>query len=320
MTAALRKAAQYCEYAAERLKTQAEQTQAQIATQAEAAAKAVEETAKRGEETVSARREALLTAAQEIQQQVTATLASAQSSLHEQLASELEAAQARWREAIEHTLAETQDRAAGGLNEHARGWLAQLQDEIARHATAARESAANAALEAEQRMIALRDSLQEQTQRLESVLALAAETGQRLEQHSAQLENVQQQALAGFQSQLENVLNPQREEMQRRSEAILEEIDAQTRATFEEAGREAVAQFERQIAETVQPHVTRAEEAVHRLAGGRSLLDAALTLQQDRIRNSADEAFAESLARFRENLGSVEQIMQESSQSITKRK
>src|SRR6266478_4140284 len=319
MTDALRKAAQYGEYAAERLKTQAEQTQAQIATQAEAAAKAVEETAKRGEETVSARREALLTAAQEIQQQVTATLASAQSSLHEQLASELEAAQARWREAIEHTLAETQDRAAGGLNEHARGWLAQLQDEIARHAAAARESAANAALGAEQRLTALRDSLQEQTQRLESVLAVAAETRQQLEQHSAQLENARQQSLAGFQSQLENIVSPNREEMQRRSEAILNEINAKIRATFEEASSQAVAQFDRQIAEAVQPHVTRAEEAVQRLAGGRSLMDAALTLQQDRIRNSADEAFAESLARFQENLGSVEQILQESSQTITGR-
>src|SRR5206468_487561 len=122
-------------------------------------------------------------------------------------------------------------RAAGGLNEHARGWMDQLQDEIARHAKAARESASNAAIEAEQRLTALRDSLQEQTQRLESVLAVAAETGQRLEQHSAQLENA----------------------------------------------------------------------------------------QQHRIRNTADEAFAESLARFRENLGSVEQILQDSSQSITYR-
>jgi hypothetical protein len=80
-----------------------------------------------------------------------------------------------------------------------------------------------------------------------------------------------------------------------------------------------MAQFDRQIVELVQPHVARAEEAVHRLAGGRSLLDAALTLQQDRIRNSADEAFAESLARFRENLGSVELILQDSSQAITGR-
>jgi vacuolar-type H+-ATPase subunit E/Vma4 len=63
--------------------------------------------------------------------------------------------------------------------------------------------------------------------------------------------------------------------------------------------------------------VTATNEAVHRLAGGRSLLDAALTLQQDRIRNTADEAFAESLGRFRENLGGVEQVLHESAQKIT---
>src|SRR6266481_2428473 len=317
MTDALRKAGQYGEYAATRLKTQAEQTQAQIAGQAEAAAKTLEEAARQHEQYATAQRDTLIAAANEIQQQVKAALASAESSLHGHLASELQAAQARWQAAIESTLAEAQDRAAGGLNKHARGWMDQLQDEIARHAAAARESAANAALEAEQRLAALRDSLQEQTQRLESVLAHAAETSQRLEQHSAQLENVQQQALAGFQSQVGNALSPSLEEMQRRSEATLEELNAKLRATFEAASREAVAQFERQIAEAVQPHVTRAEEAVHRLAGGRSLLDAAMTMQQDRIRNSADEAFAESLARFRENLGTVKQILQESSQTIT---
>src|SRR6266853_1394718 len=313
---ALRTASQGAEEAAGRL---TEQLEAKIVARAESATKALEETAKRAEETASTQREALLAAAQEIQQQVTAALASAQSSLHGQLASELEAAQARWQAAIESTLAEAQDRAAGGLNEHARGWMDQLQDEIARHAKAARESAANSAIEAEQRLAGLRDSLQEQTQRLESVLAVAGETSRRFEQHSAQLENTHQQALTGFQSNLENVLGPHREELHRRSEAIAEELNSKIRATFDEAGRQAVAQFEQQIKEVVQPQVTSAEEAVHRLAGGRSLLDAALTMQQDRIRNSADEAFAESLARFRENLGSVEQILQESSHSITGR-
>jgi len=289
---ALRTASQEAEETAARLKVQTEQLEAKIVARAESATQALEETA---------------------------VLASAQSSLHGQLAAELEAAQARWQVAIESTLAEAQDRAAGGLNEHARGWMDQLQDEIARHAKAARESAANTALEAEQRLTALRDSLQEQTQRLESVLAVAGETGQRLEQHSAQLENAQQQALAGFQSNLEKVLNPHREELQRRSEAIADELNSKIRATFDEASRQAVSQFEEQIKEVVQPQVASVDEAVHRLAGGRSLLDAALTMQQDRIRNSADEAFAESLARFRENLGSVEQILQESSQSITYR-
>ncbi len=319
MSDALRKAVHQGEYVATRLRTQAEQTQAQIAAQAESASRAFEEAARQHEQTAAAQREALIASANEIRQQVTAALASAQSTAQAQLASELEAAQVRWRTAIESTLAETQDRAAGGLNLHARGWMDQLQDEMARHAAAARESATNGAVEVEQRMAALLDSLHEQTQRLESVLARAGEASLHLEQHSSQLENAQQQALAGFQSHLETVLTPRREEIQRHSETILEEINAKIRNTFEEASRAAVAQFERQIAETVQPQVTRAEEAVHRLAGGRSLLDAALTLQQDRIRNSADEAFAESLARFRENLGSVEQILQESSQAITGR-
>src|SRR5229473_1432373 len=301
VTDALRKAAQQGEYAATRLKTQAEQTQAQIAAQAESATRALEEAARQHEQHAIAQREGLIAAANEIQQQVTAALTSAQSSLQAQLVSELAAAQTRWRTAIESTLAEVQDRAAGGLNQHARGWMDQLQDEMARHATAARESAANTTLEAEQRITALRDSLQEQAQRLESVLAVAGETSQRLEQRSVQLENVQRQALAGFHAQIENQLNPHREEIQRRSEALIEEINSKIRATFEEASSQAVAQFDRQIQEMVVPHVTRAEESMHRLAGGRSLLDAALTLQQDRIRNSADEAFAESLARFREN-------------------
>jgi hypothetical protein len=319
MTDALRKAAQQGEYAAARLKTQAEQTQSEIAAQAESAAKALEQAARQHQDQVTAQGESLIAAAHEIQQQVTAALASAQSSAHAQLAAELQAAQSRWREAVEHTLAETQDRAAGGFNEHARQWLAQIQEEMSRHASAARESASNATLEAEQRLSALRDSLLEQTQRLESVLAAAAATGQRLEQHSSQLESAQQQAVDGFQFQLETVLSPQREEFERRSQSALQELNDRIRITFEDASRQSVQQLERQIAELVQPHVTRAEEAVHRLAGGRSLLDAALTMQQDRIRNSADEAFAESLARFRENLGSVEQILQEASQTITGR-
>src|SRR5262249_42858049 len=134
---------------------------------------------------------------------------------------------------------------------------------------------------------------------------------------SAQLETAQQLALAEFQSHVDSVLAPHRENISRQADSMLLDISAKLRVTFGEASRQAVAQFERQIQETVQPHVTHAEEAIHRLAGGRPLLDAAVPLQQDRIRKAADDAFAESLARFRENLGGVEQLLQESSQAIT---
>src|SRR5467141_3780999 len=207
----LRTVCREAEETAARLKTQSERSEEQIIAGAESAARALEEAAKQREEAAAAQREALSATANEIQQQVTAALSSAQSFSHGQLASELESVQARWRAAVENTLAEAQDRAAGGLNEHARGLMTQLQDEMARHATAARESAAGTITEAEQRIAALRNALQEQTQRLESALTRAGETSQRLEQHSAQLENAQQQALAGLQAQLENAMSPHHE-------------------------------------------------------------------------------------------------------------
>jgi hypothetical protein len=315
----LRAVCRDAEETATRLKAQSEASEAQIAARAESTKQALEEAAKQQEEAAAAQRETLSAAALQLQQQVAEALASAQSSWHGQLTSEVEAAQARWQEAVESTLATAQDRAAGGLNEHARGLLVQLHEDMAKHAAAVRESAAGAASESEQRIAALQNALHEQLQRLESALARASESSKQLEQHATQLENTQQRALDEFRSQLDDVLSPRREEAQRRSEALLEEINASIRATFEDASRKAVAQFDRQIEELVQPQITRTEEAIHRLAGGRSLLDAALAMQQDRIRTSADEAFAESLAHFRENLGSVEQILQESSQSITYR-
>src|SRR6267142_771938 len=355
MAETLRTLCHHGEETASRLKTEAEQARAQIAARAEESARTVEEAARQREETAAMQRDALNSAAIEIQQRVdaatrsigeavsqqeqTATsqrdalssaaneirqyvesaIAAAQSSWQGQLASEMEAAQVRWRAAIEGTLAEAQDRAAGGLNEHARGLITQLQEEMAHHATAIRESAAGTKLEAEQRMAALQEELQEQAQRLEAALQKARESSERIENHAEQLEEAKQHALAGFQGQLEDVLNLHRNELHRRSGSLIEEINERIRTTFEESTRQALATFDRQVEEMVQPHVSRTEEAIHRLAGGRTLLDAAMTLQQDRIRSSADEAFAESLGRFRENLGGVEQILQESSQTIVGR-
>jgi len=55
------------------------------------------------------------------------------------------------------------------------------------------------------------------------------------------------------------------------------------------------------------------------MAGGRSMLDAATSLQQERVRATADEAFAEAFANFRGNLGGVEQLLRESADAVTAR-
>lgn len=316
-TQSLKATCQQAEETAARLKGSAEQAQAQIAARAESAAKALEAAAKQQEEAANIQREALKAGAAEAQQELVSAMTSVQASWREQVTKDLETAQAQLAERLEGTLSEAQDRAAGGLNEHQRTLLAQLQEEIARHAGILRESADAAGAEWEKRLAMAHEALQKRSQELDSLLSRATETQHWFEKRSGELQSAQLQAVGEFQSQLDETLERRREQMHRESESVFEQVNARIRVTFEDAANKAMEQFDRQIQEMVQPHIAHTEEAIHRLAGGRSLLDAALTLQQDRIRASADEAFAESLAHFRDNLGSVEQILHQSAQSIS---
>jgi hypothetical protein len=250
----------------------------------------------------------------EIQESVSGAITDAEQRIAA-LRSSLQEETARHGAAVHESAAE----AAANLGESASRLVSQVQEEASRHAAAARESMSTAAAEAGQRMAGLHDVLQEQSQRLEAALGRAAESSERLEHLSSRIETAQRQALAGFESQVDDVLSLHRNELHRQSETLLEELNARIRNTFDEYCQLAVSRFDQQIESMVQPHISRTEEAIHRLAGGRSLLDAAMTLQQDRIRTSADEAFAESLARFRENLGGVDELLQEAAQAVASR-
>jgi ribosome recycling factor len=313
---AVEKARQENEEAAARLRAPAEETKAQISGHAEAAVNSIQDAARKHEDTTAAHRESLRAATEQAKQETAAALEATQASWQETLGKGVEAAQTRWQSTLDSTTAIAQERAASSLIEHGRALVGQLQEQMKEHAGALRESLGGAASEAEARLATLRDALNAQSRGVEEALHRASETGEKLDQHSARLENAQERALGGFQSQLDDVLSLHRNELHRRSESLFEELSERIRRTFEETSSRAVARFSEQVEAIVQPHVSAAEEAVHRLAGGRSLLDAAMTLQQDRIRTAADESFAESLARFRENLGGVEQVLQESSQNV----
>jgi hypothetical protein len=246
--------------------------------------------------------------------------------IQRQLGERIESHSAALHEMAARMASELEQRVAAQCNAavHAAG---QAAEQAEQRLTAARDTTAHTANELEQRAASLRSSMEEfvagtfreKTEALVALLAEANEAGARLEQFSGRLDAAREDSLHGFRAQLDDVLTLHRNELHRRSESLFDEINGRVRAAFEEASRAAVTEVERKIGEVVQPHVTQAEEAVHRLAGGRSLLDAAMTLQQDRIRGFADEAFAESLGRFRENLGSVEQVLQQASQAITER-
>ncbi len=313
----LRAVCQQAEETTSRLRECVEQSTAQIAASADATHVAVDAAVRQREETLASQKDSLAAAANEIQQQMAATLASTQSTWQSHVAQETEAAQARWQTAVDTALSAAQERASGSLNERANTLLSQFQQESERLAGTFREAASGAASQSEQQLAGLRESIQAHSERMEAALARAAEASERLEQLSVRLEMAQQQALIGFQSQVDDVLSLHRNELHRRSESIFDEIAVRIRGAFEESSRQAASNFSQQMDSLVQPHISKTEEAMQRLAGSRSLVDATLALQQDRIRTVTDEAFAEALEKFRGNLGSVEQLLHQSAEAVT---
>jgi hypothetical protein len=289
------------EEAAEKLRTQAEVVENEVAGRIAEAAHKAEEVARLRESAAGNHQELLSAGFAEIQERVSGSLTEAQIALREQLARELETAQLHWQSALESAVQAAEEKAAERLKEKAKNLRAELLEE------------------SEKQSAGLQRTIEAGAQELEVTLARANQAAEQLEHYASRMETVQQQALSGFQSQLDDVLSLHRNELHRQSDSLFEEIHVRIRNSFETANSQALETFDSQVQSLVLPHVTKAEEAVHRLAGGRSLLDAAMTMQQDRIRNSADEAFADSLARFRENLGTVEQILSESAQAITAR-
>jgi len=284
-----------------KLRKQAEIVESQVVAHLEEAARRTEEEAARKREQSAAQPNETLNSAGDAERRALAAQEEARNTLREQLAQDVEAAEARWQNEVESVLKAVQDHASEELKEYAE----ELQQELEEKGEKQAES--------------LKQAFQSQVKQLEETLSRASATTEKVEQHALRFETVQQQAVSGFQSQLDDVLSLHRNELHRRSETLFEEIHARIRHSFEMANSEALEKFEQQVQQMVAPHVTQVEQGIHRLAGGRSLLDAAMTMQQDRIRAAADEAFAESLGRFRESLGSVEQVLNESAKAITAR-
>jgi hypothetical protein len=326
ISGAAEKVKQLCREAedvARRIVTQAQDAERRLSEHASVTSAVLESQTKEQEDAFSAHHERLNSTAGSAQQQIAEAAANAEAQLKVQYDGSVEASKAHLQEFLQTAIARLNEHTAelvGQRGEELRGRLLEnLNSEAEQRIATLRETSQGIVIEVQQLIQSLRAELQSQAGLLDHATERAGKTAFQLDQLASQLGTTQQLAIESFQSQLDDVLSLHRNELHRRSESLFEELNGRIRRSFEEASSTAVSKFDAQVRGLVEPQVSQANDALHRLAGGKSLLDAALTLQQDRIRNSADEAFAESLGRFRENLGGVEQLLHDASQGVITR-
>lgn len=286
---AVRSAAQNAEEGADKLRATVSQSETLLAVRLEAAAR---------------EREALAASAEEMRRRLAEALASVEATWQERLTSSMKTAHDHLQKVIEGSLKGTVEQSAQAVAQQVSAVQGRIREEADRHVAALAKRSAAIAREIEE-------------QRRREELAAGAETpAAKAEQFAARLNTAQQVAIEGFQAQLERILGQHQEELKKRSEALLDETNHRVRSAFEDSGREAAAHFEEQIRSIVQPHLAGAEQALQRLAGARSLVDAAMTLQEERVRKTTEEAFTDALGRFRESLDKAEKEIQERAQNV----
>jgi len=312
---------------ARRIVAQSQEVERRIAEHASVTSAVLEKQARKQEDAFGEHHERLHATADAAHQKLIVAAEGAQGELQGRLAEQVESARGQIQVFVETAVAKLKEGATETAEWNADNLRAQVQQrldsEMQQRLAALREAANGIAAETEQRIHSMGDALhgglQEHTTRVEEAIHRAGETAAQLGHFAAQLGNTHESALRGFQTQLDDVLTLHRNELHRRSETLFDDLNARIRRSFDEASQEAVNKFDEQVRTLAEPHINQTNEAISRMAGGRSLLDASLSLQQERIRNTADEAFAESLARFRENLGGVEQLLHDASQVVIER-
>jgi hypothetical protein len=315
------------EEVARRIVAQSQELERRIAEQASVTSAVLDSRVRKQEEVFGAQQDKLNATAGAAQQQLTDAAANAQGEMQARLTAQVDLARTQIQELVESAAAKLKEGAAESANQSLADLRAQtrehLDSELQQRLAALREAAKSMASETEERVNRVHGDvlgrLQENSALLEHSIARAGVTAAQLDQYSERLGTTRQYALEGFQSQLDDVLSLHRNELHRRSETLFDDLNMRIRQSFDDASQDAVRKFDEQVRSLAEPHIEKTNDAISRMAGGRSLLDASLTLQQERIRSAADEAFAESLARFRENLGGVEELLQEASQGVISR-
>src|SRR5262249_36326092 len=114
----------------------------------------------------------------------------------------------------------------------------QLAEESARHAATVHDAAVASVEESQRQFGALRHEADEKHRELESKLTQARESAAQLDNFSSRIGVAQQQALSGFESQLDDILSLHRNELHRRSDALFEELNQRLRSTFEHSSHD----------------------------------------------------------------------------------
>jgi hypothetical protein len=218
----------------------------------------------------------------------------------EQLNAGSEAATSQWRERFEQALQGASTQMGEQLNQIAQAASARAEHELSARGASLQNLLNEAAAEAQKNLDSLCSNLETERTKVELVLGKADETARRAEETSVQLEAMSQATFDDARRQLDALLASQTEELNRRTEDVIQKKAAGLERPVKEVADGALRRLAEQVQEQLQPHFARAEQVSQQLAAADVQAEDALRKLRERMHESSEQALTASLERMRQ--------------------
>ena len=194
--------------------------------------------------------------------------AQAMSQLDAQLNAQVDAAGARFNERVEASIENAVQEAVNRLTQRSQSNVWQVENDARQRIESAGQGFLNAANEAEQRLVFLKNSFEERAFRAESMLAQVESLTYQVEQHGRQLEAVRATALQEMENRAASLLEAQSLDLDQRASALLSGWTERVQPAIEFAGQQTIERLAGNLEFRLQEQFNRSAQVIEQLPPG----------------------------------------------------
>jgi hypothetical protein len=241
----------------------------------------------------------------EAPQEDAAGIEAAAANWRERLESEMRLAEAQWNELLQSSLDSSLQRLVGQLSERSQDILRTAEQKITERLAELRQPFAQVSREARETVSAARAALEQEVAQARSSLAEIEQSASRVKEYSAQFEAASQDSLNVLHRRLENMLDAQTTEMNRRVESLAAGLSQRVQPALDAQGQQFIARAVAEVESKLALHLDRVPELLRELAAREVQAEEGLRLHRERLRQLSEQNRREVASQVAATLGEL---------------
>jgi len=223
----------------------------------------------------------------------------------QRLESEMALAQAQWNELLQSSLDGSIERLVEQLSGRSQEVLRGAEQRMSERFSELRQPLAQMYSEARENLSGVKSALDHEVGRARSSLSEIEHAAGRMKEYSAQLEAASHDTLNELHRRLENILEAQTDEMNRRAELAAAGVPQRLAPTLDDLGNQFVERTMAEVESKLAPRVDRVPELLRDLANREMEVEDSLRLHRERLRQVSENSQRDVAAQIAATVASL---------------